>query len=111
VLEAESRSDNMNLSDDEDLMFSSQLSCEVTDFIAKLDAADVALREIKGEAVLKMRSLIRSLWPRAHVKPFGSFVSGLSLPTSDLDLVICMPKVHQENAPEVWTYLCTTCAY
>jgi DNA polymerase sigma len=84
-------------------MFSSQLSCEVTDFIAKLDAADVALREIKGEAVLKMRSLIRSLWPRAHVKPFGSFVSGLSLPTSDLDLVICMPKVHQENAPEVWT--------
>lgn len=48
-----------------------------------------------------MRSLIRGLWPRAHVKPFGSFVSGLSLPTSDIDLVICMPKVHQESAPTV----------
>jgi DNA polymerase sigma len=44
--------------------------------------------------------VVRSLWPRARVKPFGSFVSGLSLPSSDLDLVICMPKVHQESAPE-----------
>lgn len=27
------------------------------------------------------------------VKPYGSFVTGLSLPWSDLDLVICLPKV------------------
>lgn len=47
-----------------------------------------------------MRAVVRSLWPRSHVKPFGSFISGLSLPSSDLDLVICLPKVHQEAAPE-----------
>lgn len=29
----------------------------------------------------------------AQVKPYGSFVTGLSLPWSDLDLVICLPKV------------------
>lgn len=58
------------------------------------------LHRVKSEAVLKMVTVVRSLWPRAHVKPFGSFISGLSLPSSDLDLVICMPKVHQESAPE-----------
>lgn len=34
------------------------------------------------------------------MKPFGSFISGLSLPSSDLDLVICLPKVHMEAGPE-----------
>ena len=34
------------------------------------------------------------------MKPFGSFVTGLSLPSSDLDLVICLPKVHKEAGPE-----------
>lgn len=35
-----------------------------------------------------------------QVKAFGSFVSGLSLPGSDLDMVICLPNVHTEAAPE-----------
>ena len=35
-----------------------------------------------------------------QVKLFGSFVSGLSLPSSDLDMVIVLPKVHVEAAPE-----------
>ena len=35
-----------------------------------------------------------------QVKVFGSFVSGLSLPGSDLDMVICLPNVHTEAAPE-----------
>jgi DNA polymerase sigma len=39
------------------------------------------------------------------VKPFGSFVSGLSLPSSDLDLVICLPKVHREAGPEAAGFL------
>ena len=34
------------------------------------------------------------------MKAFGSFVSGLSLPGSDLDMVICLPNVHMEAAPE-----------
>ena len=34
------------------------------------------------------------------VKAFGSFTSGLSLPSSDLDMVICLPNVHMEAAPE-----------
>lgn len=38
-------SDNMNLSDDEDLLLSSQLTYEINDFIMKLDTADAALRK------------------------------------------------------------------
>ncbi|CAN0377100.1 unnamed protein product, partial [Ectocarpus sp. 8 AP-2014] len=37
--------------------------------------------------------LISSCW---QVKPYGSFVTGLSLPWSDLDLVICLPKVRRD---------------
>jgi hypothetical protein len=40
-----------------------------------------------------------------QVKAFGSFVSGLSLPSSDLDLVICLPKVHKEAGPEAAGFL------
>ena len=36
----------------------------------------------------KVRSLVQSLWPEARVEPFGSFATGLYLPTSDMDIVI-----------------------
>jgi non-canonical poly(A) RNA polymerase PAPD5/7 len=36
----------------------------------------------------KVRSLVQSLWPQARVEPFGSFATGLYLPTSDMDIVI-----------------------
>lgn len=39
----------------------------------------------------RMRALCASLWPQAQVKAYGSYATGLRLPTSDLDLVICVP--------------------
>eukprot|EP00624_Nannochloropsis_granulata_P006083 evm.model.NODE_4407_length_63659_cov_22.504595.25 len=42
--------------------------------------------------------VVQSLWPRAQVKAFGSFVSGLALPSSDVDLVICLPKEDEKEA-------------
>jgi predicted nucleotidyltransferase len=44
---------------------------------------------------------VQSLWPRATVQLFGSFVTGLSLPSSDLDLVIGLPKVQKDAPAEV----------
>lgn len=40
----EAASDNMNISDDEDILLSSLLAQEIDDFVIKLDAADAALR-------------------------------------------------------------------
>lgn len=33
------------------------------------------------------------------MKQYGSYVSGLSIPTSDMDLIVCLPKVQLEEAP------------
>jgi DNA polymerase sigma len=38
--------------------------------------------------------------PAHQVKPFGSFVTGLSLPSSDLDMVICLPQVLKDSMAE-----------
>ncbi|KAL8607508.1 hypothetical protein ACOMHN_004478 [Nucella lapillus] len=38
--------------------------------------------------VNRIQSVIQQLWPKAQVKIFGSFKTGLYLPTSDIDLVV-----------------------
>jgi DNA polymerase sigma len=43
---------------------------------------------------------VKAVWPRAQVKLYGSHVSGLCVPSSDLDFVVCLPAVHK-NAPAV----------
>ena len=40
----------------------------------------------------------KALWPRAQIKIYGSHVTKLCLPSSDMDFVICLPAVHK-NAP------------
>jgi hypothetical protein len=41
---------------------------------------------------------VNTLWPRAQIKMYGSHMTGLCLPSSDMDFVICLPAVHK-NAP------------
>jgi DNA polymerase sigma len=65
-----------------------------------LDMISNPLFRAKLEVLERMRVTVQSLWPRAQVKAFGSFVSGLGLPRCDLDMVICLPKVHREAGPE-----------
>jgi len=84
---------------------SSLLTKEILSFVAKIDMFDAKWHRYKSQAIERMRQAVQSLWPRAQVKAFGSFVSGLSLPTSDLDLVICLPKVHREAGPEAAGFL------
>lgn len=57
-------------------------------------------RAAKSVALQKARSAVQSLWPRAQVKPYGSYVTGLSLPSSDLDMVICLPQVFKDSMAE-----------
>jgi hypothetical protein len=51
-------------------------------------------------AITRCRQVVQSLWPRAQVKTYGSFSTGLSLPSSDVDLVICLPKVRKDAPAE-----------
>ena len=49
-------------------------------------------------AVGKVRSVVSQLWPRAQVKVFGSYATGLMRPGSDVDLVVTLPKVRTTTA-------------
>ena len=54
----------------------------------------------RNAAVGRLTRLVTALWPRSQVKLYGSHVTGLALPFSDLDFVVCLPAVHK-NAPAV----------
>ncbi|KAM9253549.1 terminal nucleotidyltransferase 4A isoform 2-T2 [Dugong dugon] len=43
---------------------------------------------MRGEVVKRIETVIKDLWPTADVQIFGSFSTGLYLPTSDIDLVV-----------------------
>ncbi|XP_067905517.1 terminal nucleotidyltransferase 4B isoform X1 [Heterodontus francisci] len=44
--------------------------------------------KMRLEVVERIESVIKELWPSADVQIFGSFSTGLYLPTSDIDLVV-----------------------
>ncbi|XP_055504381.1 LOW QUALITY PROTEIN: terminal nucleotidyltransferase 4B [Leucoraja erinacea] len=44
--------------------------------------------KMRMEVVERIENVIKELWPSAEVQIFGSFSTGLYLPTSDIDLVV-----------------------
>lgn len=71
------------------------------DIMRFLNATQTQLQKQENKrrvAVERFTRLVDNLWPRAQVKLYGSHVSGLCLPSSDLDFVVCLPAVHK-NAP------------
>ncbi|XP_043101384.1 terminal nucleotidyltransferase 4B [Puntigrus tetrazona] len=55
--------------------------------------------DMRLEVVTRIHRVIKDLWPNAEVQVFGSFSTGLYLPTSDIDLVVFG---HWETLP-LWT--------
>ncbi|XP_048371876.1 terminal nucleotidyltransferase 4A isoform X2 [Sphaerodactylus townsendi] len=54
------------------------------DFMSPCPEEEVMRREV----VKRIETVIKDLWPTADVQIFGSFSTGLYLPTSDIDLVV-----------------------
>ncbi len=48
----------------------------------------------RTDIIAGIEQIVRSLWPSARVKCFGSFYTGLMTPQSDLDLVVHHPSLH-----------------
>jgi DNA polymerase sigma len=44
-------------------------------------------------AIKRVTRSLQVLWPRSRTNIFGSSATGLSLPSSDVDLVVCLPPV------------------
>lgn len=64
-----------------------RLHSEIVDFcrFAEPTAGEASSR---AAAVQRVRDVVTSIWPGARLEVFGSFATGLYLPTSDIDAVI-----------------------
>lgn len=45
-------------------------------------------RTLRMNVRARIESVTQEVWPEAHLEVFGSFISGLALPNSDIDLMI-----------------------
>ncbi|KAM8876900.1 terminal nucleotidyltransferase 4B [Synchiropus picturatus] len=60
---------------------------EISDYYAYISPRPEE-EKMRLEVVDRIKSVIHNLWPSAEVQVFGSFSTGLYLPTSDIDLVV-----------------------
>jgi DNA polymerase sigma len=74
----------------------SKLHWDMCEFVSQLQTESNARLPAQMEAQRLCTATVQSLWPRAQVRPYGSYVTRLVLPSSDLDLVICLPKVRRD---------------
>jgi DNA polymerase sigma len=61
--------------------------------VSKVAEANVARKPYINWAVKRVTRSLQVLWPRSRTNIFGSNATGLSLPTSDVDLVVSLPPV------------------
>ncbi|KAL7444102.1 hypothetical protein ACHAXH_009948 [Discostella pseudostelligera] len=74
----------------------SRLSEDITRYMNSLQSQ---LKKAEGRRIRAVEGITKTaLWPRAQIKMYGSHVTNLCLPSSDMDFVICLPAVHK-NAP------------
>lgn len=66
---------------------------EIDSFHKQVIAENLVNRPYINWAVKRVTRSLQVLWPRSRTNIFGSNATGLSLPTSDVDLVVCLPPV------------------
>lgn len=64
-----------------------QLHQEIVDF-CEFVAPTEEEQQMRETAVERVSGVVQSIWPHSQVKVFGSFATGLYLPTSDVDVVV-----------------------
>lgn len=67
--------------------YSCRLSTEIEQFYAHMIPTPLE-HNLRIEVVSRIEEVVLSLWPNSKVEVFGSFRTGLYLPTSDIDLVV-----------------------
>lgn len=76
----------------------SRLSMDINRYIKSLKSQLLKTEDRRIRAVEALTKSVKALWPRATIKQYGSHVTKLCLPSSDMDFVISLPAVHK-NAP------------
>uniref|UniRef100_A0A674AYZ8 polynucleotide adenylyltransferase n=1 Tax=Salmo trutta TaxID=8032 RepID=A0A674AYZ8_SALTR len=73
---------------------------EIQDFYAYMSPRPEE-EKMRREVVERIERVIKDLWPTADVQVFGSFSTGLYLPTSDIDLVVFV-KFREGDTLPLW---------
>ncbi|KAL7540164.1 hypothetical protein ACHAXR_011026 [Thalassiosira sp. AJA248-18] len=76
----------------------SRLSKDITRYMQALKSQLRKSEPRRSWAMKQLETTVKALWPRAQLKMYGSHVTQLCLPSSDMDFVISLPAVHK-NAP------------
>eukprot|EP00850_Spirogloea_muscicola_P016698 SM000137S00476 [mRNA] locus=s137:377235:386446:- [translate_table: standard] len=71
----------------------SHLHQEMEAFCVEVANEVHARKQCQAAAIKRLERALQVLWPRSRVKRFGSTATGLALPTSDVDIVVCLPPV------------------
>ncbi|KAL3624512.1 hypothetical protein CASFOL_031180 [Castilleja foliolosa] len=66
---------------------------EIDSFCKQVAAENMIRKPYINWAVKRVARSLQVLWPRSRTNIFGSNATGLSLPSSDVDLVVCLPPV------------------
>ncbi|XP_061998329.1 uncharacterized protein LOC133715725 isoform X2 [Rosa rugosa] len=66
---------------------------EIEFFCKKVATENMSRKPYINWAVKRVTRSLQVLWPRSRTNIFGSVANGLSLPTSDVDLVVSLPPV------------------
>ncbi|KAK6120570.1 hypothetical protein DH2020_045701 [Rehmannia glutinosa] len=66
---------------------------EIDSFCKQVAAENLIRKPYINWAVKRVARSLQVLWPRSRTNIFGSNATGLSLPSSDVDLVVCLPPV------------------
>ncbi|XP_020553321.1 uncharacterized protein LOC105173333 isoform X1 [Sesamum indicum] len=66
---------------------------EIDSFCKQVAAENLIRKPYINWAVKRVTRSLQVLWPRSRTNIFGSNATGLSLPSSDVDLVVCLPPV------------------
>ncbi|GAB2291225.1 hypothetical protein Dimus_025482 [Dionaea muscipula] len=75
------------------LLIQNLLHDEIDQFCKQVAAENLIRRPYINWAVKRVTRSLQVLWPRSRTSIFGSYATGLALPTSDVDLVVCLPPV------------------
>ncbi|KAI1503455.1 hypothetical protein F5X99DRAFT_375287 [Biscogniauxia marginata] len=79
-----------------------RLHKEIMDFYEYVRPRDFEER-IRHEMLSRLSALVKRKWRDAEVYAFGSFMSGLYLPTADMDVAICSESFVNRGIPKYHT--------
>ncbi|CAM9958972.1 unnamed protein product, partial [Choristocarpus tenellus] len=72
--------------------YSTMVSCldrNVENFMQKLGRAMQPRRRAWSQVIARVRELVAGIWKEARLEMYGSCYTGLELPSSDVDVVVC----------------------